>query len=62
MMTMVHHTMFRHMKKNENCHWYMFDGQTAIKKFIQNHVLVHDFAVELSLIIAYCSILHFTVK
>ena len=41
MMNMVHHTMFRHIK-NENCYWYMFDGQTAIKKVLQNHVCVHD--------------------
>ena len=26
----------------------MFDGQTAFKKFIQNYVCIHDFAVDLS--------------
>ena len=49
MMTNVHHTIFRHMKENKNCYWFMFDWLTAIKQILQNHVFIHDFTVELSL-------------
>ena len=53
MMTMVHHTIFRHMKKMKTAIGSCSMGKQLSKKNLQNHVCIHDFAVELSLILSY---------